>query len=99
MKKTIKLTESKLHEIIMEAARNMIQESYAEARPNSQRLIDLIDEGVIDVKSLAYSLIDWMDDDEIGRFAKSEGYFEDEDLEDEEEEEEEEEDEDAIDFY
>ena len=52
-------------------------ENYAEARPNSQRLLEQLDD-YLDGKTIAGELINWMSDDEVGRFAKEYGYFPDE---------------------
>lgn len=49
-------------------------ENYAEARPNSQRLLEQLDD-YLDGKTLAEELIGWMSDDEVGRFAEEYGYF------------------------
>ena len=54
------------------------------ARPNSTRLLEMLDD-YLDASSLAEELINWMPDDEVGRFAKEYGYFPEEPEEDEEE--------------
>lgn len=50
-------------------------ENYADARPNSNRLLSMISDDVVDTKALAEELINWMSDDEVGRFAKEYEYF------------------------
>ena len=52
-------------------------EDYAEARPNSNRLLEMLDD-YLDGKTLAEELISWMPDDEVGEFATEYGYFPDE---------------------
>ena len=49
---------------------------YAAARPNSQRLLEQLDD-YLDGKTLAEELINWMSDGEVGRFATEYGYFPD----------------------
>ena len=52
-------------------------ESYAEARPNSSRLLEMVDDGVADLETLAKEFIDYLSDDEIGEFCNKYGYFPD----------------------
>lgn len=52
--------------------------NYSVARPNSTRLLEMLGD-YLDASSLAEELINWMSDDEVGRFAKENGYFPDED--------------------
>ena len=54
------------------------------ARPNSTRLLGMLDD-YLDASSLAEELINWMSDDEVGRFAEECGYFPEEPADDEEE--------------
>ena len=51
--------------------------NYTVARPNSSRLLEMLDD-YLDGKTLAEELINWLSDDEIGRFAEEYGYFPDE---------------------
>lgn len=51
-------------------------ESYAEARPHTQRILDKLDADVIDPLNLAIELLEWMSDDEVEEFGKSYGYLE-----------------------
>jgi hypothetical protein len=79
MKQSIRLTESELKDIIKESVMEYYgMGSYAQVRPNSAKLNDLLDQGVIDAKQLAEDLIGWMDDNDVARFMVANGY-EDED--------------------
>ena len=64
------------------------------ARPNEAKLQEILENGC-DWEQLAQSLFSWLSDDEVGEFARSYGYFD----EDEDEKGEEEDDEDEIDAY
>lgn len=58
------------------------------ARPNEAKLQEILENGC-DWEKVAQSLLSWLSDDEVGEFARSYGYFdENEDDEDEEEEDE-----------
>ena len=84
MKQSIRLTESELKGLIKESVMEYYgMGSHAQVRPNSAKLNDLLDQGVIDAKQLAEDLIGWMDDDMVGRFMTAEGYGEDSDDDDE----------------
>lgn len=61
------------------------------ARPNEAKLQEILENGC-DWEQLAQSLLSWLGDDEVGEFARSYGYFD-------EDEEEEKGDEDEIDAY
>lgn len=79
MKQSIRLTESELKDLIKESVMEYYgMGSYAQVRPNSAKLNDLLDQGVIDAKQLAEDLIGWMDDNDVARFMVANGY-EDED--------------------
>lgn len=39
----------------------------SEARPNHMKIIDLIEDGLIDYKFIAEELLRWMPDDELGK--------------------------------
>ena len=52
------------------------------ARPNTRRVLDQLNDEVIDSKTLSEELLMWMSDDEVGRFARDYGYIVD--IEDEE---------------
>ena len=43
---------------------------FAEARPNEARLQEIFEHVGCDWESLAQSLLSWLDDDEVGRFAE-----------------------------
>ena len=78
MKQSIRLTESELKDMIKESVMEYYgMGSYAQARPNSAKLNDLLGQGVIDAKHLAKDLIGWMDDNDVGRFMVANGYDDD----------------------
>lgn len=80
MKQSIRLTESELKDIIKESVMEYYgMGSYAQVRPNSAKLNDLLDQGVIDAKQLAEDLIGWMDDNDVARFMVANGYEDDDD--------------------
>lgn len=80
MKQSIRLTESELKDIIKESVMEYYgMGSYAQVRPNSAKLNDLLDQGVIDAKQLAEDLIGWMDDNDVARFMVANGYGDDDD--------------------
>lgn len=64
----------------------MSKSQWEMARPNEAKLQEILENGC-DWEEVAQSLLSWLSDDEVGDFACSYGYF-DEDEEDEEEEEE-----------
>lgn len=64
----------------------MSKSQWEMARPNEAKLQEILENGC-DWEQLAQSLLSWLSDDEVGEFARSYGYF-DEDEEDEEEEDE-----------
>ena len=45
------------------------------ARPNEARLQEIFESVGCDWESLAQSLLSWMSDDEVGRFAEANGWF------------------------
>ena len=49
---------------------------FSTARPNESKLQEFIENGGCDWETLAQSLLSWMDDDEVGRFAEVNGWFE-----------------------
>jgi hypothetical protein len=51
------------------------------------RLLELVDEGVIDRDSLIQDLLGWMSEDEVRRFALQSEYLNDDDEDEEDEEE------------
>lgn len=80
MKQSIRLTESELKDLIKESVMEYYgMGSYAQVRPNSAKLNDLLDQGVIDAKQLAEDLIGWMDDNDVARFMVANGYEDDDD--------------------
>ena len=48
------------------------------ARPNETKLQDIFENIGCDWENLAQSLLSWMSDDEVGRFAETYGYFDEE---------------------
>ena len=46
-----------------------------DARPNSTRLLSMMDDGVVSAQSLAEELVAWLSDNEVGEFAKVYEYF------------------------
>lgn len=61
----------------------MSKSQWEMARPNEAKLQEILENGC-DWEQLAQSLLSWLSDDEVGDFARSYGYFDEE--EDEEEE-------------
>lgn len=51
---------------------------FKEARPNEARLQEILENVGCDWESLAQSLLSWMGDDEVGRFAEVYGWFDEE---------------------
>ena len=45
------------------------------ARPNEAKLQEIFDNIGCDWEDLAQSLLSWLSDDEVGRFAETYGYF------------------------
>ena len=85
MKQSIRLTESELKDLIKESVMEYYgMGSYAQVRPNSAKLNDLLDQGVIDAKQLAEDLIGWMDDNDVARFMVANGYEDDDDSDEDE---------------
>ncbi len=60
----------------------MSKSQWEMARPNEAKLQEILENGC-DWEQLAQSLLSWLSDDEVGEFARSYGYFDEE--EDEEE--------------
>ena len=48
---------------------------FSTARPNEARLQEILENTGCDWESLAQSLLSWMSDDEVGRFAETYGWF------------------------
>lgn len=65
----------------------MSKSQWEMARPNEAKMYDVMDCGV-DYEQLAKDLLGWMSDDEVGDFARQNGYFDELDEEEDEEEEE-----------
>jgi hypothetical protein len=53
------------------------------ARPNEAKLQEILENGC-DWEKVAQSLLSWLSDDEVGEFARSYGYFDEDDEEEEE---------------
>lgn len=60
-----RLTESVDCSILEESCKKSLSES-ADARPNHMKIIDLIEDGLIDYKFIAEELLRWMPDDKLG---------------------------------
>lgn len=74
----------------------MSKSQWEMARPNEAKLQEILENGC-DWEQLAQSLLSWLSDDEVGEFARSYGYFDEDD--EEEEGDDGEDDEDEIDAY
>lgn len=61
----------------------MSKSQWEMARPNEAKMYDVMDCGV-DYEQLAKDLLGWMSDDEVGDFARQNGYFDELDEEEEE---------------
>ena len=61
----------------------MSKSQWEMARPNEAKMYDVMDCGV-DYEQLAKDLLSWMSDDEVGDFARQNGYFDELDEEEEE---------------
>ena len=48
---------------------------FSTARPNEARLQEIFENVGCDWESLAQSLLSWLSDDEVGRFAETYGWF------------------------
>lgn len=48
------------------------------ARPNEAKLQEIFESVGCDWEQLALSLLSWLSDDEVGRFAEVNGYFDEE---------------------
>lgn len=72
----------------------MSKSQWEMARPNEAKLQEILENGC-DWEQLAQSLLSWLSDDEVGEFARSYGYFDEDDAEGDDEED----DEDEIDTY
>ena len=51
---------------------------FTTARPNETKLQEIFENFGCDWKALAQSLLSWMSDDEVGRFAETYGWFDEE---------------------
>lgn len=63
----------------------MSKSQWGIARPNEAKLQEILENGC-DWERLAQSLLSWLSDDEVGDFARSYGYFDEDEEEDENEE-------------
>ena len=48
------------------------------ARPNEARLQEILENAGCNWEALAQSLLSWMSDDEVGRYAEATGWFDEE---------------------
>ena len=51
---------------------------FSTARPNESKLQEIFENFGCDWEQLAQSLLSWLSDDEVGRFAETYGWFEEE---------------------
>lgn len=51
---------------------------FSTARPNEAKLQEIFENVGCDWEYLAQSLLSWISDDEVGRFAETYGYFDEE---------------------
>lgn len=58
----------------------MSKSQWEMARPNEAKLQEILDNGC-DWEHVAQSLLSWLSDDEVGEFARSYGYFYEDDNE------------------
>lgn len=65
----------------------MSKSQWEMARPNEAKLQEILENGC-DWEQLAQSLLSWLSDDEVGEFARSYGYFDENNDEEEEEDDE-----------
>ena len=48
-------------------------------RQNTNKLIDLIDEGILDLETVLYAALNWHSDSDVGEMAAANEFFIDED--------------------
>lgn len=82
----IHLNEDTLKGMIREAISEYVGEAYGDIRPNTQMMLDYIDDGLVDPKKVLTELLDYVSDDIVGRFMEDNGYTDEYSLEDDEEE-------------
>lgn len=80
--KQIHLTEKALKGMISEAIAECMAENYADVRPNTTKMFDYIEEGIVDTNELAKNLLGYLSDDEVGEFMRVNGYLDDYDDDD-----------------
>ena len=56
-------------------AGSVVNMDFKLARPNEAKLQEIFDEVGCDWEDLAQSLLSWLSDDEVGRFAETYGWF------------------------
>lgn len=83
----IHLNEESLKGMIREAISEYVGEAYGDVRPNTQMMLDYIDDGIVDPKKVLTDLLDYISDDMVGSFMEDNGYTDGYSLEDDEEEE------------
>ena len=83
----IHLNEESLKRMIREAISEYVGEAYGDIRPNTQMMLDYIDDGIVDPKKVLTDLLDYISDDMVGSFMEDNGYTDGYSLEDDEEEE------------
>lgn len=86
----IHLNEESLKGMIREALSEYVGEAYGDIRPNTQMMLDYIDDGIVDPKKVLTDLLDYISDDMVGSFMEDNGYTDGYSLEDDEDDEEEE---------
>ena len=87
MKQQIHLNEESLKGMIREAISEYVGEAYGDIRPNTQMMLDYIDDGIVDPKKVLTDLLDYISDDMVGSFMEDNGYTDGYSLEDDDEEE------------
>ena len=83
----IHLNEESLKGMIREALSEYVGEAYGDIRPNTQMMLDYIDDGIVDPKKVLTDLLDYISDDMVGSFMEDNGYTDGYSLEDDDEEE------------
>lgn len=48
---------------------------YKDARPNTAKLYEMIESGLLSASSVLFALLDFISDDTVGEFAQSEDYW------------------------
>lgn len=70
---------------IKKEAKKMKNQNF-ETRPNEKKLTGIWDNIVKDWRKVTYELLSWLNDDEIGEFARDNDWFDDDEEEEDDEE-------------